>query len=363
MVAGHLCAVVLHLLVYMKCLFWGHFAFLFSHFCIYSDSFSISLDNSAVGCTSLVVFVSLGGSLASGFGVLHLSKVDFVSLCGSFSGVLVDRFLRFTLGCEPEKTSSAVLVQEKEKGWKKKLSWSDSWLGLVSAAWLMMKWLERWAPDKERQRYGGAKRRRQKENKTKTGDREGEAETIRRMLSLHHYFNTRSPSTVSSSLFYYSRSLSSFSFYYSSSLFSSPSLVFISLSLLLSVVQTLRQMSHEIFAIKTQGEFSECVYVCGRQDVHMRVRVCVCVRSFWLWLWSLSGLLAALEGSPPVFFDPTSEIQKNNLAGTKSNWPLKIVNSLAAAQLTSQGERMFHGDRSQKIHEETRQEKMQKNGF
>lgn len=64
-----------------------------------------------------------------------------------------------------------------------------------------------------------------------------------------------------------------------------------------------------------------------------------------------------------MFFDPTSEIQKNNLAGTKSNWPLKIVNSLAAAQLTSQGERMFHGDRSQKIHEETRQEKMQKNGF
>lgn len=120
MVAGHLCAVVLHLLVYMKCLFWGHFAFPCSHFCIYSDSFSISLDNSAVGCTSLVVFVSLGGSLASGFGVLHLSEVDFVSLCGSFSGVLVDRFLWFTLGCEPEKTSSAVLVQEKEKGGEKK---------------------------------------------------------------------------------------------------------------------------------------------------------------------------------------------------------------------------------------------------
>lgn len=100
--------------------FWGHFAFLCSHFCIYSDSFSISLDNSAVGCTSLVVFVSLGGSLASGFGVLHLSEVDFVSLCGSFSGVLVDRFLWFTLGCEPEKTSSAVLVQEKEKGGEKK---------------------------------------------------------------------------------------------------------------------------------------------------------------------------------------------------------------------------------------------------
>lgn len=142
MVAGHLCAVVLHLLVYMKCLFWGHFAFPGSHFCIYSDSFSISLDNSAVGCTSLVVFVSLGGSLASGFGVLHLSKVDFVSLCGSFSGVLVDRFLWFTLGCEPEKTSSAVLVQEKEKGWKKKivLEWFLTWPCLCCVADDEMTW-------------------------------------------------------------------------------------------------------------------------------------------------------------------------------------------------------------------------------
>lgn len=122
--------------------FWGHFAFLCSHFCIYSDSFSISLDNSAVGCTSLVVFVSLGGSLASGFGVLHLSKVDFVSLCGSFSGVLVDRFLWFTLGCEPEKTSSAVLVQEKEKGWKKKivLEWFLTWPCLCCVADDEMTW-------------------------------------------------------------------------------------------------------------------------------------------------------------------------------------------------------------------------------
>lgn len=142
MFAGHPCVVVLHLLVYMKCLFWGHFAFPCSHFCIYSDSFSISLDNSAVGCTSLVVFVSLGGSLASGFGVLHLLKVDFVSLCGSFSGVLVDRFLWFTLGCEPEKTSSAVLVQEKEKGWKKKivLEWFLTWPCLCCVADDEMTW-------------------------------------------------------------------------------------------------------------------------------------------------------------------------------------------------------------------------------
>lgn len=43
--------------------------------------------------------------------------------------------------------------------------------------------------------------KRKKGNKTKMGDTEGEAETIRRMLSLHHYFNTHSPSTDSSSFF------------------------------------------------------------------------------------------------------------------------------------------------------------------
>lgn len=57
---------------------------------------------------------------------------------------------------------------------------------------------------------GRGPEQRQPQNKTKMGDTEGEAETIRRMLSLHHYFNTHSPSTVTSSLFYYSRSLSSF---------------------------------------------------------------------------------------------------------------------------------------------------------
>ncbi|MEQ2251047.1 hypothetical protein ILYODFUR_007002 [Ilyodon furcidens] len=46
-----------------------------------------------------------------------------------------------------------------------------------------------------------------------------------------------------------------FSFCYSSPLFLSLSLVFISLSLSFSVVQSLRQMSHEIFAIKTQKSF------------------------------------------------------------------------------------------------------------
>lgn len=98
------------------------------------------------------------------------------------------------------------------------------------------------------------------------------------MLFLHHYFNAHSPSTVSSSL-YYSRSLSSFVSIIHP-LFQSLSLVFISLSLSLSVVQTLRQMSHEIFAIKTETRVSGCecvsVYmcVCGWQAVHVHVRVC-----------------------------------------------------------------------------------------
>lgn len=64
-----------------------------------------------------------------------------------------------------------------------------------------------------------------------------------------------------------------FSFYYSSSLFLSLSLVFISLSLSLSVVQTLRQMSHEIFAIKTQ---CVSVYVCVW--VASCAHACECVR-------------------------------------------------------------------------------------
>lgn len=113
-------------------------------------------------------------------------------------------------------------------------------------------------------------REERKENKTKNRD----TETVKRMLFLHHYFSTHSPSTVSSSL-YYSRSLSSFVSIIHP-LFQSLSLVFISLSLSLSVVQTLRQMSHEIFPIKTQTEFLcvyECVYVCGWQAVH--IHVCV----------------------------------------------------------------------------------------
>lgn len=124
------------------------------------------------------------------------------------------------------------------------------------------------------------------------------------MLFLHHYFNTHSPSTVSSSLFALPLI---FSFYYSSSLFMSLSLVFISLSLLLSVVQTLRQMSHEIFAIKTQREFlSVCISVCVGGRLCTWEWVFVCIMTLAL---SLSGLLATLEGSPPAF-DPTSVIQK-----------------------------------------------------
>lgn len=124
-----------------------------------------------------------------------------------------------------------------------------------------------------------SKEKRKKENKTKIGDTDKEAETIRRMLSLHHYFNTHSPSTDSSSSFFLLFALPLiFSLYYSSSLFQSLSLVFISLFLSFSVFQILRQMSHEIFAIETQRELyvsvSMCVWVAG--SAHARACVCVC---------------------------------------------------------------------------------------
>lgn len=132
------------------------------------------------------------------------------------------------------------------------------------------------------------------------------------MLSLHHYFNTHSPSADSSSLFFYdSRSLSSLLCIIHPLLFELLSLVFISPLLPFSVVQILRQMSHEIFAIETQRGLH--VSVCGWQaSAHARPRVCVhvcaSVCAFILTL-ALKGLLAALEGSPPVF-DPTSVVQK-----------------------------------------------------
>lgn len=105
---------------------------------------------------------------------------------------------------------------------------------------------------------GGAKRE-------ETEDTEGEAETIRRMLSLHHYFNTHSPSADSSPLFFYdSRSLSSLLCIIHPLFFKLISLVFISPLLPFSVVQILRQMSHEIFAIETRRGFAcECVWVAG----------------------------------------------------------------------------------------------------
>lgn len=148
--------------------------------------------------------------------------------------------------------------------------------------------------------------KRQMENKTKIGDRgrcrDNKEDVIPASL-LQHPFSLYS--LIFSFLLFVLPLI--FSFYYSSSLFLSLSLVFISLSLSLSVVQTLKQMSHEIFAIKTQREFLwVCIYVCGWQAVHTHVYVCA---HFRLWLWSLSGLLAALEGSPPVF-DPTFVIQK-----------------------------------------------------
>lgn len=113
------------------------------------------------------------------------------------------------------------------------------------------------------------------------GDTEGEAETIRRMLSLHHYFNTHSPSTDSSSFLLFALPLI-FSLYYSSSLFQFLSLVFISLFLSFSVVQILRQMSHEIFAIKTQRELYACVSACVCVWVAGFAHACACVRCVFI---------------------------------------------------------------------------------
>lgn len=141
-----------------------------------------------------------------------------------------------------------------------------------------MKWLERW----ETKRYGETKKKRKKGNKAKIGDTEGEAETIRRMLSPHHYFNTHSPSTDSSSFFFFLFELPLiFSFYYSSSLFQSLSLGFITLFLSLSVVQT-----NEAWNIRHQDtervicrHFCVCVCVGGKLCTCIHVCMCVCVCS------------------------------------------------------------------------------------
>lgn len=86
---------------------------------------------------------------------------------------------------------------------------------------------------------------------------------------------------------------------------------------------------------------------------------CMCVCVFILTLALKAAGSTSRSGRQPTcvrsdFCDP-----KNNLAGAKSNWLLKNANSLAAAQLTSQGERMFHGDLSQKSHKKFHQIKAQ----
>lgn len=130
------------------------------------------------------------------------------------------------------------------------------------------------------------------------------------MLFLHHYFNTHSPSTVSSSLFIIIRTPSHLFFLlFILSLHVSIISFYLSVSLAFccSDTQTLRQMSHEIFAIKTQREFlSVCISVCVGGRLCTWEWVFVCIMTLAL---SLSGLLATLKGSPPAF-DPTSVIQK-----------------------------------------------------
>lgn len=109
------------------------------------------------------------------------------------------------------------------------------------------------------------------------GDTEGEAETIRRQCYPCIITSTPILPPQTHLLFLLFALPLIFSLYYSSSLFQFLSLVFISLFLSFSVVQILRQMSHEIFPIKTQRECDACVSkcVCGWQALHMHVCVCV----------------------------------------------------------------------------------------
>lgn len=112
-----------------------------------------------------------------------------------------------------------------------------------------------------------------RQNKTKIGD----TETIRRMLFLHHYFNTHSPSTVSSSLFIIIRTPSHLFFLlFILSLHVSIISFYLSVSLAFCCSDT---QTNEPWNIRHQDteRVSECVYlcVCGWQAVHMRVGVCV----------------------------------------------------------------------------------------
>lgn len=128
------------------------------------------------------------------------------------------------------------------------------------------------------------------------------------MLFLHHYFNTHSPSTVSSSLFIIIRTPSHLFF-----------LLFI-LSLHVSIISFYLSVSLAFCCSDTQTNEPWNI---RHQDTE-RVSECVCISvcvggrlCTWEWVFvcimtlalSLSGLLATLEGSPPAF-DPTSVIQK-----------------------------------------------------
>lgn len=204
------------------------------------------------------------------------------------------------------KKSFVVSVQVKEK--KKDLEWFLTWPYLCCVTDDEMTWKMR---DRQRKtEIWRSKEKRKKENKTKIGDTEKEAETIRRMLSLHHYFNTHSPSTDSSSSFFIIRSPSHLFFVlFILSLPVSIISFYLSVSLIFCCSDTQTNEPWNIRHRDTERVVWECVYVCVGGRLCTCTCMCVCVCSFWLWLWRLPGLLAVLEGSPPVF-DLTFVIQK-----------------------------------------------------
>lgn len=144
-------------------------------------------------------------------------------------------------------------------------------MALSWAVWLMMKWLERRGRDKERRRFGGTKRE-------ETEDTEGEAETIRRMLSLHHYFNTHSPSADSSSPFFlwFALPLISSLYYSSSSLRASIISFYLSASPVFCCSDTQTNEPWNIRHRDAERVACECVWVAGfRACTSACAHVCV----------------------------------------------------------------------------------------
>ena len=300
---SHLCVAVMSPWMLLKPL-WSSFASvcvlvacLCVHFYFLCSGFKCLCDDFSHFCFLKVVCVSIYlrfaflrvyfDSLCPPFAYLGLFLISSWSLCVTVfvlcHSLVVTRPFTFLLwhlswACnpsvdpEPQRRSlrSRFKWRKERKNRKLVLEWFLTRPCLCCAADDEMTWKMR---DRQRKAEIWRDRRRRQRSETR-----GDAETIRRMLFLRHYSDTQTASTVSSSLLYYSSSLSSFLSIIHPLSFLSLSLVFISPSLSRSVVQTLRQMSHKIFAIKTQREILwvwECVCVCVCVCVLQAVHVCV----------------------------------------------------------------------------------------